>query len=689
MSGQPLIHPTDAAKFREQYLATLALQIKNDDKNLQANKIYRKTGQTPTMVLDTRTTAEKLADKNRLKIEVRSGLKDIMDGPTADKVVQEISGDELEFLAQRLPEIIAQLKPKYKYGVPFVSFITFLMEYRTAMIQSNDYLAGLQQKSGQQVLMGIRQILNQMINKEMLDRVADEMTRSIFGKIGGEKRAVIEAIGRDIAELRQIIPTREQLQEDMSQGGVLLTAQIQRQLNDALQELPTGNDVADLLAMLNEATKKRDAERQQEVLEQLHQLLAVSPEVMGLIASVRQELRDAREELKVSIDAARELIEQRIIEKDAEATGRLTQTRGQITEGQQAQADRVVAELKRTVAKSGDMTSQELQEFIDKQLGQQTGELLADVTKRRKEEAELMRLSPNVSEADKLTLLALRPPEFKDKKSVAEKRGYVTMALDNDLIRGPRTKGAFLKETTGTDKIGSTSLDQLNRAIAEIEFRIRILSSPYTGQPAEQPEPSLTGKPSPAKTPSKGQPAEEGKGLRGRGIKGKGIQNDIDHTKGVMTSQLKYAPFGRYNINTHKLNDDIITLKRKTGCNVIGLPVQRVSKVLGGVIRTIVGGGHPEYRQLEKLSDEEKIYLAKLAKMSDIQDRLSIPTPNRDDDEKDINEFEVMKGEIMSGNDNVDLVKKFKILIMKLARKDLLPRNQARDLMMDLATMGY
>ena len=67
-------NPSDFSKFRQQYLANLALEIKNNDINLQANKIYKKTGESPVQVLDTRTTAEKEADIQRLKIEVRKEL---------------------------------------------------------------------------------------------------------------------------------------------------------------------------------------------------------------------------------------------------------------------------------------------------------------------------------------------------------------------------------------------------------------------------------------------------------------------------------------------------------------------------------------------------------------------------------------------------------------------------------------
>jgi hypothetical protein len=152
---------------------------------------------------------------------------------------------------------------------------------------------------------------------------------------------------------------------------------------------------------------------------------------------------------------------------------------------------------------------------------------------------------------------------------------------------------------------------------------------------------------------------------------------------------LKYVPFGRYLINHHKLSGDIISVKRPNGVNVSNIPVIRVSNDLGNVIRSIVGNGQPQYHQLEKLSDEEKLYLHKLAKYSNISDKISIPSPNRDDDEKDINEFEIMKGEITSGNDSVELIKKFKIKIMKLVKKQLLPKSQAKDLLMDLVSLGY
>jgi hypothetical protein len=188
-------------------------------------------------------------------------------------------------------------------------------------------------------------------------------------------------------------------------------------------------------------------------------------------------------------------------------------------------------------------------------------------------------------------------------------------------------KGDFLFKLSG--KVQPKTRDELNSVIKEINKRLRIL-----GWGEEN-------------------PVGVGQGfgrIRGRGI----IAENANYSEGIMSTS-KHVPFGRFFINNHKLNDNIVSLKRPHGGNVCGLPVERVTAELGEVLRTITGGGQPTFNQLEKLSSEEKAYLYKIAKQSNIIDRLSIPTPNKDDDDKDINQFEIMKGEILAGNDSSEL----------------------------------
>ena len=92
---------------------------------------------------------------------------------------------------------------------------------------------------------------------------------------------------------------------------------------------------------------------------------------------------------------------------------------------------------------------------------------------------------------------------------------------------------------------------------------------------------------------------------------------------------------------------------------------------------------------MEKLSEDEKDYLYKVSKRAEFADKISIPTPSKDKMEKDIHEFEVCKGEIMAGNDSNELVKKFKLLIIKLSKNGTIPKREASEVMTELLELGY
>jgi hypothetical protein len=135
--------------------------------------------------------------------------------------------------------------------------------------------------------------------------------------------------------------------------------------------------------------------------------------------------------------------------------------------------------------------------------------------------------------------------------------------------------------------------------------------------------------------------------------------------------------------------DDIISIRRPSGTFVGDFPSQRVSKNLGKVFRSIVGGGVPTYDDINSLNEEERHYLHKVAKSARIDDKLNIPAPKMEEEEKDVRRFEILKGQIMSGQDNREMVKEFKILLLKLSKKGLVPKGQVKDILVDLASMGF
>jgi len=127
MSGQPNRYANSAEMFKNQYMDALNLRANVDDFNLQANKNYKKTGTLPPNVkqmVDNRTTTEILADTEKLKLNIISELKPVMNSSTSSVVVQKIQtsplnsdGSFLVWLAQNINEIVKSLKKKYAIGI--------------------------------------------------------------------------------------------------------------------------------------------------------------------------------------------------------------------------------------------------------------------------------------------------------------------------------------------------------------------------------------------------------------------------------------------------------------------------------------------------------------------------------------------------------------------------------------------
>ena len=103
----------------------------------------------------------------------------------------------------------------------------------------------------------------------------------------------------------------------------------------------------------------------------------------------------------------------------------------------------------------------------------------------------------------------------------------------------------------------------------------------------------------------------------------------------------------------------------------------------------MIGGSLHSFEDYSELDDDERAYLHRLSEFSNIDSRLRLPAPKLNKNEEDTNRFEILKGQILAGNDNAQMVKEFKLLILKLSRNKLLPSGQTKDLLMTLAELGY
>ena len=593
--------------YRRAYLADLDLQIENNEKNLQANLLHKRTGQVSTQITDYRTVTDKLADVVALRADVRKNLTQICDVPTAGEIVRECTDDEIRFLAQRIQSIVAELKPKYRYGVPAVSFMTYLRKVMKHTGITGDVDPGLT------IVGQIADLQDAMIKKPDLDRLATTIDHCAQG----QSKELMAVIHTDLSKLVRIVVEVEQLKATLalstgsrqkSLARADMADQLDRLLVEGLGNLPTPARLAKLDGDIQ--ARVGDYKSITQVLFEAHQDL---DQPASRVDMVSQALALARAELKPEAEQA----------PLAAATPR----------GKGA--------LREALSRLGDVDPAERAE----------AERLALAGSSAAEIVEALRPTPDLPELPHvydITESKLKKMSAANAKALLDP--YVDLLAANgvegpeeDIHTGVPSKATYLQWRR----------DHLDEIKKEFDDRTAYVK----------------------------RKASFGTGLRR--IRGRGI---IDETKGVK-DKLKFAPLGRYYVNIHKLNDDILCMSRATGTNIPTLKTRRLSQELACVFRKLVNGGVPSFTELAALNTADRDEYANVARQCQFAGGdIEIPPTSSD---AELTKFEIMKGEILSGNDSTDLIKQFKAMIIKLAHNGRLPKGQAKDLLMDLAALGY
>jgi hypothetical protein len=89
------------------------------------------------------------------------------------------------------------------------------------------------------------------------------------------------------------------------------------------------------------------------------------------------------------------------------------------------------------------------------------------------------------------------------------------------------------------------------------------------------------------------------------------------------------------------------------------------------------------------LDDGEKRYLHKVAAGCDLLEKCPISAPKMDAVQIEQDLFTKLRGEIAAGNSNVDLIKQFKLLLLKMRTDGSLPSAQVNRVLLDLLSLGH
>lgn len=615
----PKRNPLDGAKYREQYLSNLRLQASNNQKNQNANLIFKNTGQTPSQPTDMRTTTEKSQDIEGLKVDLRSKLGTITSGNLASQIIGELDNSQIKFAIDNWEIISKDMRRQFATGVETSPFIAYLNRLIQKFQLTEGVETGLQQSSGEAIIMSNTQILYGLPRQQIWS-----VLRSTLDKISRQFGLQVSNLIESVNDNEKIIITPEEIKM-ISSLPPNIRAEIDVLGNDIYKNLPSNKELGDLIGELNLGMANRDKQYTQRVLREVQNLTTLESSALDQVAEIRGIVADF-------------LADQRGItagEPDESPFGEIG--------GKKARPARGTA--------PESISRGEWNSLGKKNKGIKTDFLNA----RMNEDAELV-----------LT-------DSKGKKyglSVARRGNKLT---DEDKNSNPELDALFLNYTN----LSGMAAEDTNVALSAEDRRIRKEAKKKRREEERQNK-------------------NQGKGMSGCGLAkpkvNKPYRQSIKHLMEDPNYERPklYTQFGRYFINKHKLNTDNIAMFRNPSGNTIPkLPTRKVSSQMGEVLRVLVGKGMPTYEHISGLKDDEKNLLGHICKESQI-DAPSIPkTKMLGAGQAEEDRFNILRGEIIAGNDNQKIAKEFKMLLLKFVNADRIPKRQANEILHELLLLGH
>lgn len=151
----------------------------------------------------------------------------------------------------------------------------------------------------------------------------------------------------------------------------------------------------------------------------------------------------------------------------------------------------------------------------------------------------------------------------------------------------------------------------------------------------------------------------------------------------------EYCDFGKYVINTDKLYDNILSLKTKNKIRITDIPSQRVSPTVGSIVRDIIGGNIPNPEYIAQLSESDQVLLNKILRRAKLENQLKLDLPTKSAETRDMERFDILRGQLIAGNDSKELIKEFKLLLLKFKNSHRIPKREVNEIFEELLSLGY
>ena len=168
--------------------------------------------------------------------------------------------------------------------------------------------------------------------------------------------------------------------------------------------------------------------------------------------------------------------------------------------------------------------------------------------------------------------------------------------------------------------------------------------------------------------------------------------NKDDEPKMILVNKLdpmsEFIPFGKYLLNLKQLQKGKFMLRTKARNPVLSFKTLTLSRKTKAIVQKLLQDIDVSFEEIDALNEDEKNDINTIISKTDINTRLRVPNTKRSRLERDLHKFNVLRGSIIAGNNNTELLKDFRLLLLHLTNENYISKKECNEVLMEMLKLN-
>ena len=165
-----------------------------------------------------------------------------------------------------------------------------------------------------------------------------------------------------------------------------------------------------------------------------------------------------------------------------------------------------------------------------------------------------------------------------------------------------------------------------------------------------------------------------------------------DESKMILVNKLdpmsEYIPFGKYLLSLKQLSKGKFMLRTKSRNPVLSFKTIVLTRRTKAIVQKLLQDIDVSFEEVDALNEDERNILNQIVEKTEINTRLRIPNTKKTQLEKDLHKFNVLRGSIISGGDNVEMLKDFRRLLLHLTNENYISKRECNEVLMEMLKLN-